>query len=78
MTDKEITLSSGLLPLLNSGDMVMADKGFEVETELAEINVVLNKPPKLGQHKQMAASDVGKTWIIAELHIHIERCIGRA
>lgn len=45
MTNKETTLSSDLIPLLEAGDMVMADKGVDIVVELTEQCVVLNKPP---------------------------------
>ena len=78
MSDREITLSSGLLPLLDAGGMVMANQGFDVEEELAEHGIVLNMSPKLWKQKRFAASKVEKTRRIAELLIHVERCISRA
>ena len=47
LSDKVITSCSGILELLEPGDAVMADKGFDVEDLLKEKGVVLNIPPFL-------------------------------
>lgn len=51
-TDKEITIKSGLLDKLARGDEVMADKGFLIHDELANIGVTLTLPAFLKGKKQ--------------------------
>ena len=46
ITDRELTAKSGLYDLLEKGDKVMADKGFDIQDMLAEKGVVLFIPPK--------------------------------
>ena len=45
--DKQITNDCGILDLLEAGDSVMADKGFEIAGDLPQ-GVTLNIPPFLG------------------------------
>lgn len=74
---KEITRFSGILDLLDPGDSVMKDKGFNIDDLLREKRVGLNLLPFLQNQVQFSASNVLETKIIAKLRIHVERAIQR-
>ena len=61
---------------LESGDSIMADRGFEVD-DLLPKGVRCNIPPFLGGRDQLEPLEVLETHGIATLRIHVERAIER-
>lgn len=75
-SEREIILNSGLLEKLEPGDSVMADKGFTISKELADIDVDLNIPPfSYGNNQQFTDADETLTRDIASVRVHVERII---
>ena len=77
ISDKELTRQSGLLDLLEYGDSIMADRGFDIMEDLAPRGVQLNIPPFLRGKSQLDHRELIETRRIASLRIHVERCMER-
>ena len=45
MSDRHLTVSSGLLRHLKYGDLVLADRGFDIIDDLAMVGASLATPP---------------------------------
>ena len=75
-SDKQITKDCGIYNLLEPGDSVMADRGFDIADDLPE-NVSLNIPPFLNGKAQLSLEDENETRKIAAVRIHVERAIQR-
>ena len=76
ISDVELTMKSGLLELLQVGDNVMADKGFNIEEVLIQRGLTLNIPPFMSNGR-LSQHDVKLTREVAKLRIHVERAIER-
>ncbi|XP_011403458.1 PREDICTED: uncharacterized protein LOC100636450 [Amphimedon queenslandica] len=75
ISDKELTRQSGIYTLLEPGDSVMADRGFNIEDDLILKGVQLNIPPFLRDKKQFSENELVITRRIASLRIHVERAM---
>ena len=73
ISDKEIVIQSGILDLLEEGDVVCADRGFVIEELVAQRGAKLIIPPFLGKRVHFSKEEVAKTKLIAHARIHIER-----
>ena len=71
ISDKELTRCSGILDLLEQGDSVMADRGFEIQDDLTLQGVKLNIPPFLKGKSQLTESELVETRRIASIRIHV-------
>ena len=76
VSDKQITRESGVLDLLEPGDNVMVDRGFDISNLVLD-GVSVNMPPFLAGKEQMTAAETEETMSIAAVRIHVERAIGR-
>ena len=77
ISDKCLTRHSGVLDLLEEGDSVMADRGFDIEEDLMLRGVSLNIPPFLRGKSQLSEKELIVTRRIASLRIHVERAMER-
>ena len=62
---------------MESGDSVMADRGFDIQDDLTLINIKLNIPPFLKDKDQFTELEMVQTRRIASLRIHVERAMER-
>ena len=76
VSDKQITRESGVLDLLDEGDNVMVDRGFDI-SDIVPNGVSVNMPPFLAGRDQMTAAETEQTMSIASVRILVERAIGR-
>ncbi|KAJ8674935.1 hypothetical protein QAD02_010721 [Eretmocerus hayati] len=79
-SDCQITVESGLLNLLETGDVVLADKGFpniqsKIDEEGKQVMVVL--PPFLEKNNAFTKEETDKTYSVAKVRIHVERIMQR-
>ena len=74
ISDKEIVKNSSLGDLLDQHDLIMADRGFDIQDLLAKKNVTLFIPPKRqSKSEQFSKEDCFEAMRIANLRIHVER-----
>ena len=75
-TDQFVTENCGILDKLLPSDVVLADRGFNIEESISLMYAVLKIPAFTRGRAQLEAKDVEETRAIAHLRIHVERVIG--
>ena len=76
-SDKVIVEHCGILQLLEEGDAVISDRGFEIQDLLASKKVYLNIPPFMRSKDQLNPDEEDETREIASVCIHVEWAIER-
>ena len=61
VSDKELTRRSGILDLLDEGNRIMEDQGFDIKEDLALLGVRLNIPPFMKGKKQLDKMELVET-----------------
>lgn len=75
-SDRFIGQNSGFLDLLQPGDVVLADKGFDFADLIALRGARLNIPTFLRKNQQMNPLDLERDKQVTSLRVHVERIIG--
>ena len=77
ISDKELVKQSGLLPLLQPGDQIMADKGFVIQDLLTPLGCSVVMPSFLSSKQQFSKGELQESKKIHNLRVHVERAIRR-
>ena len=75
-SDKTIVEESGILKKLLPGDVVLADRGFNVKDSVGLYAASYKIPAFTRGKLQLSAQEVEETRKIASVRIHVERVIG--
>lgn len=75
-TDKQITRNSGFLDMVEHGDVILADRGFDITDDLGVFGVRLEIPSFTRGKKQLSLQEVEYSKRLSKVRIHVERVIG--
>lgn len=77
VSDKQITLESGFLDLLEPRDEILAERGFLIRDELDAYGATLHVPSFTKGKSQLPACEVDSSRQLVRVRIHVERVISR-
>ena len=77
VSDKVITQKCGFLDHIKYGDVVLADRGFNIHDDLAVIGATLQIPAFTRGKTQLPKKELETTRKLARVRIHVERVIGQ-
>ena len=75
-SDKFITEASGFLQKLELGDVVLADRGFDIAETLALQSASLHIPAFAKGKTQLDPLEIHRSRAVSNVRIHVERVIG--
>lgn len=76
VSNKHLTENSGLLDHLTPGDVILADRGFDIQESVGLFCSTIKIPAFTKGKKQLSGIEVEQTRRIANVRIHVERVIG--
>ena len=76
VSNKHLTLNSGILKKLLPGDTILADRGFDIQESVGLLCATLKMPAFTKGKCQLRGIEVEQTRHIANVRIHVERVIG--
>ena len=77
VSDKVITQKCGFLDHVEYGDVILADRGFNIHDDLAICGARLDIPSFTKEKTQLSRAEVEKSRQLARVRIHVERVIGQ-
>ena len=77
MSDRHLTANSGLLKHLKHGDLILADRGFDIADDLALLGASISIPPFTKGKPQLSQREIEFSRQLSSIRIHVERAIGR-
>ena len=75
-TDKHIVQNSGFLRLIEHGDVILADRGFNIAEDLGVYGASLEIPAFTRGKKQLSLREVEYSQRLSKVRIEVERVIG--
>lgn len=75
-SDKYITEHCGFLDNIRPGDVILADRGFDIADSVGVMQATVLVPAFMAGKRQLSSVDVFKTRNIANVRIHVERVLG--
>lgn len=75
-SDKHVVENSGYVNNLLQGDVILADRGFNIEATIALYGAKLHIPAFTKGKPQLSGKEIEDTRFIASVRIHVERVIG--
>ena len=76
MSDRYLTQRCGFLELLQRGDLMLGDTGFNIEEDLNFYDAKLAIPTYTRGKKQLSLEEVERSKRLSRVRIHVEHVIG--